>query len=385
MNSKERKERRYQRRREKRKKPTPTFDEVFTYEHLYESYRQCRKNVGWKASTQKFVAQAPLEVYRIWKKLNDGTWKSKGFYEFDILERGKIRHIKSVTIEERIVQKCLCDYALTPVLTRTFIYDNGATVPGKGYHFSMNRIEKHLHDHYRKYGTEGYILVYDFSKYFDSISHSVIKNIVRQYFDDPKLIGLIDYLVDCFGDRGLGLGSQISQIFALACANRLDHYCKEVLRIHGYGRYMDDGYLIHHDKEYLKKCLSDIQRICDELGITLNRKKTQIIKLSHGFTFLKCRYYLTDSGKVVRKIYKKSVTRMRRKLKKFDGKLPPLDVYQSYQSWRAYACHFDAWYTVQNMDKLYSSLFCSLSGVPDEGLFYLEEECQNRANYSISF
>lgn len=74
------------------------------------------------------------------------------------------------------------------------------------------------------------------------------------------------HFIDAFGDVGLGLGSQISQTFALASADRLDHYIKEVLRIKGYGRYMDDGYLIHHSKAYLQKCLSQIEQICNALG-----------------------------------------------------------------------------------------------------------------------
>ena len=168
--------------------------------------------------------------------------------------------------------------------------------------------------------------------------------------------------MDAFGDVGMGLGSQISQVLALASANRLDHYVKEVLRIKGYGRYMDDGYLIHESKEYLQNCLVQIQEICNMLGITLNAKKTQIVKLSHGFTWLKIRFYLTDTGRVVRKIYKRSVTRMRVKMKKLhkmwkDKRIAFSDIYTSWQSWKAYALKFDAYYTIQNMAALYNKLF----------------------------
>lgn len=186
-------------------------------------------------------------------------------------------------------------------------------------------------------------------------------------FTDQKIIALTVYLVHAFGDKGLGLGSQVSQTFALASANRLDHYCKEVLQIHGYGRYMDDGYLISESKEHLQSCLECIQKICDQLHITLNTKKTRITKLSKGFTFLKCRFFLTDTGKVVKKIYKNSVTKMRRKLKKFqtmymEGILTYQDVYQAFQSWRSYAAHFDAWHTIRNMEVLFDQLFFPYPG-----------------------
>lgn len=369
MTSAERHELRYQRRKARRSARKAekyaahdNYDWVFSYDHLYQSYKMCRRNVAWKASVQKYIVQAPLNVWQTYESLQKGKYKSSGFYEFDIFERGKHRHIRSVTINERIVQRCLCDYALVPMLERTHVYDNGACMKNKGYTFTVNRLCQHLQKHYRKYGTEGYVLLFDFSKFFDRVSHRIIKAALRKEFSDERLIKITEHFIDAFGDVGLGLGSQISQVLALSSANKLDHYIKEVCRIKGYGRYMDDGYLIHHSKEYLQKCLEGIKKLCDELEITLNVKKTQIVKLSHGFTFLKIRFFLLDSGRIVRKIYRRSVTKMRRKLKSLrrkvdEGKMSYTDVYQSWQSWKSYAVNFDAYRTIQNMSALYNSLF----------------------------
>lgn len=371
MTSEERREVRYQRRKAHRAEKkadkhglNDCFDWVFSYDHLYHSYKMCRRGVAWKGSVQKYITQAPLNVAQTYNRLHTGKFKTTGFFEFDIMERGKLRHIRSVTIGERVVQRCLCDYALVPMLSRTFIYDNGASMEKKGYTFASKRLTQHLQQHYRKYGTEGYVLLFDFSKFFDRVSHTLVKSILRKEFTDERIIALADHFIDAFGSIGMGLGSQISQIFALASANRLDHYIKEVCRIKGYGRYMDDGYLIHPDKAYLQRCLEGIKAICAELEITLNTKKTQIVKLSHGFTFLKVRYYLQPNGKVVKKIYRRSVTKMRHKLKTFQkmvyqGKMSYDDVYQSFQSWRAYASTFNAKRTIQSMTDLYNSLFIS--------------------------
>lgn len=147
------------------------FDTVFSYGNLYRAYKKSRRNVAWKASVQKYITQAPLNVRNTYERLQKGTFRSSGFYEFDLHERGKKRHIKSVTVGERVVQRCLCDYALVPMLRRTMIYDNGASLEGRGYHFSVKRLEKHLRDHYRKHGTDGYILIFDFKKFYDNVSH----------------------------------------------------------------------------------------------------------------------------------------------------------------------------------------------------------------------
>lgn len=396
MTSVERRENRYrrrkQRREEKKKQSCGQYDDfkqVFSYGHLYQSYRKCRRNVAWKASVQRYIVNAPLLVYQTRKKLLRRKFRSKGFFEFDIMERGKLRHIKSVLIAERVVQRCLCDHALVPMLSRRFIYDNGASLKGKGYHFTMDRLTERLKQYYRQYGTDGYILTYDFHGYFDHIRHSLCIGANHREFSDPDMLWITDYFVLCFGGgMGLGLGSQVSQTYALEAANPLDHFIKEPLHIHQYARYMDDGYLIYPDKSYLHACLMQITAVTESLGIEVNPKKTRITKLSHGFVFMKARYSLSETGKVTKRIYKHSVTAERRKLKKFtDGRMPYKDIRASYCSWDSYAAHFSAWQTRQNMEALFNRLFlepfvhCKIikyvePGEPDYGslLIYYREE-----------
>ena len=161
---------------------------------------------------------------------------------------------------------------------------------------------------------------------------------------------------------GLGLGSQVSQVLAPAIPGAMDHFVKEVLGVKYYGRYMDDFYLIHHDKEFLKTCMDAIRAKCAEVGLTLSDRKTQIVKLTRGFTFLKVRTHVTQTGHIVRRIYPRSVTRQRRKLKKLrhllnNGEMLPDDVYNSFQSWDSHAARFDTWRTRQSMRKLFAQLF----------------------------
>lgn len=369
MTSEERKAARYARRVQKREEKKAAgyaqydnFDAVFSYDNLYRSYKLCRRGVAWKCSTQKYMTQAPLNVFTTYRLLRDGKFKTKGFVEFDIFERGKIRHIRSVAMEERVVQRCLCDHSLVPMLGRTFIYDNGASLKGKGYSFSVDRMCHHLRRHYKKYGNEGYVLLFDFSKFFDNVSHRITTMALEKNFTDERLLRLANHFIDAFGDIGLGLGSQISQTMALASANRLDHFVKEVLRIKGYGRYMDDGYLLHPSKEYLKTCLEAIKAICEELEIKLNVKKTQIVKISHGFSFLKVRFFLTKTGKVIRRMHRAGIVRMRKKLKAFqrmvaEEKMQVEDVHASFQSWQAYTMNFNGYKTLQSANALYDKLF----------------------------
>ena len=338
------------------------YDKVFTFEHLYDCGIKCAKGVRWKTSVQTFENDIGKNVAAIYRVLSNRTYKQKAFYEFDTVERGKVRHIKSLHIRDRTVQKCLCEYSLNPVLMPTFIYDNGASMKGKGIDFAIRRIEKHLHDYFINNGQEGYILQYDFSKYFDSIPHPTIKKLLRKYYTDPDLLALMDSMIDAFGDIGIGLGSQMSQVLALAVANDIDHFFKDRMGIKYYGRYMDDGYIIAKTKEELHECYKQLLRLADELGIKINEKKTQIVKLSHGFTFLKIRYVLQPNGHIVKHIARKSVTRMRHKLKVYrrlfdEGKVTQTLVEGALCSWIAHASRCDSYETRKSMVNLYFELF----------------------------
>lgn len=369
MNSQERHEARYRRRRAAREakraekvRSADDFDKVFTYSHLYDSYEKCLRNVRWKGSVQTYKANAPINVYKAFSELQKGTLKHHRGYEFDIYERGKKRHIRSVHIRERVVQKCLCDYALVPVLGRTLIYDNGASTKNKGTQFARNRLMAHLERYIRKYGPEGYILTFDFKKFFDSIQHSVIEEVMRKNFRDERIIELTMQFVRVSGDVGLGLGSQISQSLCLAVPNTLDHAMKEKCRMKSFARFMDDGHIISNSKEKLRECLAVMKEICSRLKLTINTKKTHIKKLSAGFTFLKWRYHVLPTGKIIRRPAKCSIVRMRRKLKKFygllkAGKMSLKAIARSYESWCGSIRRTRCWRSKNRMDELFRQLF----------------------------
>ena len=303
-------------------------------------------------------------------------------------------------ISDRVVQRSVCDNVLVPELSKYLTYDNGASMEGKGIHFARKRLSTHLHKFYRKHkSNEGYVLLIDFSKFFDNIVHDGLIKEMRKKIGDKETMSFIEKLIDTFrvdvsymtdeeyancmktlynalehaqidkakltGEKymrkSVGIGSQISQISGVYYPTRIDNYCKIVKGMKYYGRYMDDIYIIHEDKEYLKGLLNDIQGICDELGLFINPKKTQIVKLSHGFTFLKIKYNLTETGKVQERISKDSVTRMRRKLKKFRklmdaGEMSFDDVRCAYASWKGGVSHYDSYNVVKSMDKLFDEL-----------------------------
>ena len=342
---------------------------------LHEAYLQCKKGVEWKESVQRYGMYELLNIAELSESLKNHTYRQKPFYEFDINERGKKRHIKSLHISDRVLQRALCDNILTPATKKYLIYDNGASVKGKGIEFIRKRLQAHLEKYYRRYGREGYVLQIDFSKYFDNIRHDVVIEQFKKLIDDERVIKLLTELVATFGEdnKGVGIGSQISQVIGIYYPTPIDNYCKIVKACKFYGRYMDDTYIIHPDKDFLKTLLKEIEAICDRLEIVINKKKTQIVKLSSGFTFLKMRYLFTKTGKIIVIPCKEIITRERRKLRKLRGrleagKITAAEIKEQYKSWRGNIIKYKAYKSVRSTDALYKSLFGGYYGKEENGI-----------------
>lgn len=370
MTSEERRAARRIRREEKRRKKKEAVNEeygklenVFDYGNLLEAFDQSKKGVRWKCSVQRYEASLLRKTYDTHMKLLKGEDIRRGFHRFTLMERGKLREISSVHISERVVQRSLSDNSLVPVLTRTCISDNMACIKGKGTHAAINRVAFFLREYYRKTGSnEGVVVLIDFTNFFGNMKHWHIRKILEEHYTHEDMIEFIMLFVDAFGEVGCGLGSQVSQIVGTVYASKADHYAKEVLRIRAYVKYMDDTFMLFKTKEEADEALQAMFKIYENMGIEINKKKTRKVALKHGFTFLKTQFRLTETGKVIMRPCRQSITRERRKLKKLkkkldEGRITFEEVRQQYQSWKGYMKHKMSWRTVQNMNQLFNELF----------------------------
>ena len=339
-----------------------TLESVADLENLHQSARGCANGVRWKPSVQRYMARELLNILKARRDLLNGSDIRRGFIKFDVFERGKIRHISSVHFSERVVQKSVSRHALAPAIWPTLTEGCSANMKGRGTDYAIRRLKRQLVSHYREHGNAGYILQVDFSDYFANIDHDACKRLVDRALDDERLKALIYNQIDAHGARGLGLGSEPNQVLAVALPSPIDHMALRLSGILASGRYMDDSYYIAMTKQELWDALRAIEAECDHLGIIINRRKTHVVKLSRGFTFLKKRFSYGENGKVVVRPCRASVTRERRKLKKMAalvkrGDMTIDQVNQSYQSWRGSMKRLDAHRTVIEMDSLYKSLF----------------------------
>lgn len=343
-----------------------TITELTTLDNICDAFYECAKVSFWKESTQKFKTNLLLRAAELQDDLRNGNYQVSRTIDFVLSERGKTRQINAPVIRDRVVQKLLMKHILLPSLTKPLIYDNYASLTGRGTSLARKRMDVHLQRFIREHGTDGYILQIDIKKYFESVDHETLKRLYRKKVHEPKeIMDLIDYVIDTASDccKGLNLGSECPQIFAVYYLNSVDTWIKVVCGEKYYGRYMDDIYVISDSKEHLKELLAGIRQQLSDLKLEVNERKTNITKLTHGFTFLQLKYSF-NGNHIVKRLTHEKLARERRRLRAFRrlvdrGEMTEVKAYNCYKSWRQSALKDSnaCWDSIQSIDKLFRDLF----------------------------
>lgn len=385
---------------------------------LYRAYTASIKNSAWKESVQIFGLNFLTHIFKIQEDLLNRTLQNGPIAEFSLYERGRVRPITSISLSDRIVRHALCDEVISPEVRKRIIYDNCASIKGRGMSQQRKRFEVHLHRYYRQYGNEGYILFGDFSKFYDNIIHEIAKRELLKLFNGDEFIDWlltvifngfkvdVSYMsdeeyaecmngtfnkleyrkipVECLtGEKwmakSVNIGDQLSQIIGIYYPYRIDNYVKYVRGQKFYGRYMDDWYIMHPSKEELEDLLRNIKKIATEFGIHINEKKTRIVKISGTYKFLQVKYTLTKDGKIVKRMNPDRVTAMRRKLKKLavkvkNGDMPYDNVENMFRSWMGSFYKLLSRQQRKELIKLYEDLFDKAITIVNKKMVIVDRE-----------
>jgi hypothetical protein len=379
-----------------------TYEEILCdANNLYTAYKASIKSSKWKETTQKFMLNYLRYIFEIQDDLYNRTLINGKTCEFSLAERGRTRAITSLPVRDRIIRHVLCDEILLPEVCKKIIYDNGASIKGRGISFSRNRFEVHLKKYYQKYGNSGWIVFGDFSKFYDNIIHEIAKRDLLDLLDHDEFINWllsiifdgfkvdVSYMTDdeyanCmvelfnkldyrqipkekktgekYMEKSVDIGDQLSQVIGVYYLHRIDNYVKYVRSQKFYGRYMDDWYIMSPSKEELLDILENIRKIAKELGVHINDKKTRIVKISGTYKYLQVKYSLTSSGKIIRRINPKRVTTIRRRLKKLAvkvsaGEVEYENVENMFKSWMGSFYKLLSEQQRKNLISLYEDLF----------------------------
>jgi len=254
-------------------------------------------------------------VLDLYHDLKSKTYRHGNYQAFNISDP-KPRNIHKATVRDRLLHHLL--YRETyQYFDNLFIYDSYSCRVNKGTHKAVYRLEE-LSRKISKNGSKTiWVLKCDIRKFFASINHGILKNILSKYIVDKDLLWLFSQVIVSFETKGkigcgLPLGNLTSQLLVNIYMNEFDQFIKRKLKVRNYLRYADDFILLGRDKEYLVDLKANIEDFLEsKLRLSLHKEKVFLKTVYSGVDFLG--WIQFNDHRVLRTISKK---RMFKKLEK---------------------------------------------------------------------
>ncbi|MBY0398928.1 reverse transcriptase/maturase family protein [Myxococcota bacterium] len=329
--------------------------EVVAFENLHRSVYQVLRGKRGRASAGELFARLEGELFALQRALVEKSYRPGDYQTFWIFEP-KRRLISAAPLLDRVVHHALVG-VLEPHFERRFIFHSYACRRGKGTH-------RALEEFVRRGRVSRFVLKMDVAKFFPSIDHEILKQIVRRTVKDPDVLWLVDTIIDgsnpqeptagyFAGDdlfsplsrrRGIPIGNLTSQFLANVYLNELDHFVTDRLGHGAYLRYVDDFCVFGDDKSALRNMRESIRGFLgDRLRLKLNERKSRLRRISEGVEFLG---FVVSSEQI--RLNQTAIRRHRRRMRRHRtwveaGRLTQAEAARSLEAWAAHAAHGTTW------------------------------------------
>ena len=320
------------------------WQQLVSFENIFLAFTKAVKGKGTKTYVLEFMKDFEHNILALQESLINKSYQPGDYTAFFIYEPKK-RMISAAPFADRIVHHCLIN-VIGPIFEPTFVEQSYANQVNKGTHRAIRDVQSAMRLH-------RYVLHCDIRKYFPSIDHEILKNMIHCKIKDPDILWLINLIIDSSnpqepvldyfpGDdlltpadrrRGLPIGNLTSQFFANVYLTGFDHFVKQQLGCRFYFRYVDDMVVVASDKNHLWNICHEMGRYLERLRLRLHPHKQHVRPVDRGIRFL---------GQIIypdrRLLPKRNIRRFMRRMKKFQkqyalGAVTFAQVNHSFQSW----------------------------------------------------
>jgi retron-type reverse transcriptase len=328
--------------------------QVVSFENLLAAARDAARGKRSRPDVAWFLLNLEPELLRLRRELESGEYRPGTYHTFQVREP-KVRLISAAPFADRVVHHALTR-VLEPIFERRFAPNSFACRKGMGTHRALASAQRGCRRH-------AYVLKCDVQKYFASIDHAILKELLARVIKCRRTLDLAGRIIDGSnpqeeavgyfpGDtlftpferrRGLPLGNQTSQFFANVCLNPLDQFVIRELRPGRYVRYVDDFLLFADDKRQLGDTCARLEDFLSSLRLRIHARKSRVYRAQDGVTFLGWRVF-PERLRLVRS----NVVRWRRRLKEMSeayraGRIRLNEVAVRVRAWIAHAEHGNTW------------------------------------------
>lgn len=349
------------------------YPEIYSFANLYRAFCAARKSKRDRVAVADFEFNLEQNLLTIERELKEQSYQPGGYTNFTIWEP-KERLVSAAPFRDRVVHHALCQI-IEPIWEARFINTSFACREGKGTHRALDQAQAWVRGY--RYALQG-----DIVKYFPSIDHHILRDLLAHHIADKQTMWLIDQILNSGADiqpnkapvvylpgddlftalrpRGLPIGNLTSQFWANVYGHQFDLFVKQTLHCRPYLRYMDDFILFSNNKAQLHQWQTAITEfLATQLRLVLHPRKSVIFPVITGLNF--CGFRLFPTHRRLRhSSIRRFVCRYCRQRQAYRSGELSLDQWQtSVKCWIAHAAHGNTW---RLRERIFSDLPISPAG-----------------------
>ena len=294
-------------------------ERILEKDNLNEAYKRVYANKGVGGVDGVTVEQ--LKAYLVENKaalldsIRTRKYKPQPVLRVEIpKDNGKMRPLGIPTVVDRVIQQAV-NQVLAPIYEKQFSNSSFGFRVGRSCEMAVVRSHELINDGYE------WIVDIDLERFFDTVHHDRLMNIISRTVTDGDVISLIrkflvaGVMVDGKYEEttvGTPQGGNLSPLLSNIMLNELD---KELeARGMNFVRYADDCNIFVRSKKAAERVMKSITRYIErKLGLKVNAEKSKIGKPTE-IKFLGFGYF-RKGGKYHAKPHKQSLEKLKRKLK----------------------------------------------------------------------
>lgn len=311
------------------------YEKIISFENLQLADEKARKGKLNSYGVKTHDKNRVENIRRLHQQLTAKTFKTSEYDTFTIFEPKERLIFRLPYYPDRIVHHAIMNI-LEPLWVSVFTSDSFSCIKGRGIHGAMRKVKIAMKD--RK--NSQYCLKIDVKKFYPSIDHAILKQIVRKKIKCTDTLMLLDSIID--STDGVPIGNYLSQYFANLFLTYFDHWIKEVKKVKYYFRYADDMVFLASSKEELHLLLRDIEHyFSSKLNLVVKSNyqvfplaKNHKDKTGRGLDFVGYVFYFDEMR--IRKCIKKNFCRAAARLNRRKN-VPPKEYKQKLCSWFGWA------------------------------------------------
>lgn len=330
------------------------FDELISLPNLFSAWQEFRRGKRSKTDVANFEINLEDNLFQLHQELKNNAYYHFNYSSF-FIQDPKLRHIHKAAVRDRVFHQAIFR-VLNPIFEPTFIFDSYSSRKNKGIHKAVERFNHFARKISQNNTRNCWVLKCDVKKFFDSVDHKILLNLIERKIEDGKVVSLVKKIIDSFEtepNKGIPLGNVTSQIFANIYLNQLDQFVKHQLRIKYYIRYTDDFVILDKDTNFLKSLIAKINEFLRKhLKFSLHKEKLSIRKYRGGVDVLG--YVSFPHHQILRiKTKNRMFKRMLEKIEELkSGELDEESFNQSLQSYFGLITHCDSYKIQKELENL---------------------------------